>query len=146
MEADGAPFTPVLCQCSVLRVSKAKRLHRSEESPITRYESLKIELEWRPSAQKVASALTNCATRLFLRRSKSNFKQISRKYTAWQHLWSRIGLLILYILWITSYNKCRNFILSLLAEYHRTQLHQSYDPNSFFTAFLSSVNAKTSHL
>ena len=60
MEADGAPFTPFLCQCSVLRVFKATATQIKGKSEQT-LESLGIELG---TFYTEGSALTNCATRL----------------------------------------------------------------------------------
>ena len=62
MEADGAPFTPSLCQCSVLRVFKATATQIKGKSEQT-LESLGIELG---TSYTEGSALTNCATRLLL--------------------------------------------------------------------------------
>ena len=62
MEADGAPFTPSLCQCSILQVFKAIATQIREKSEQT-LESLRVELG---TSSTESSALTNYATRLFL--------------------------------------------------------------------------------
>ena len=61
MEADGAPFTPSLCQCSILRVFKATATQIKEKLEQT-LESLRIELG---TSSTEGSALTECAKRLF---------------------------------------------------------------------------------
>ena len=63
MEADGAPSTPSLCQCSILRVFKATATQIREKSEQT-LEPLRIELG---TSSTEGSALTICATRLPLR-------------------------------------------------------------------------------
>ena len=77
METDGAPFTPSLCQRSILRVFKATAAQIREKSEQT-LESLRIELG---TSSTKGSALTNCATRLLLnikmeisRNAKESFK------------------------------------------------------------------------
>ena len=60
MEADGAPFTSSLCQCSILRVFKAIATQIREKSKQT-LESLRIELE---TSSTEGSALSNFTTRL----------------------------------------------------------------------------------
>ena len=60
MEADGASFTPSLCQCSILRVFKAKAT-KIREKLEQALESLRMELG---TSSTEGSALPNCATRL----------------------------------------------------------------------------------
>ena len=62
MEADGAPFTPSLCQCSILRVFKTTATQIREKSKQT-LASLKIELG---TFSTESSALNNYATRMLL--------------------------------------------------------------------------------
>ena len=62
MEADGAPFIPSPCQCSILRVFKATATQIREKLEQT-LESLRIELV---TSSTEGSALTNCATCLLL--------------------------------------------------------------------------------
>ena len=62
MEADGAPFTPSLCQCSILRVFKATATQIREKSEQTLV-LLRIELG---TFRTEGCALTNCATRMLL--------------------------------------------------------------------------------
>ena len=69
MEADGVPFTPSLCQCSILRVFKVTATQIREKSEQT-LESLRIELG---TSSTEDSALTNCATRLLVTRSIARF-------------------------------------------------------------------------
>ena len=75
MEANGAPFTPSLCQCSILRVFKAKATQIREKSERT-LESLRIELG---TSSTEGSALTNCATRLLLNSSSIEFARPTGK-------------------------------------------------------------------
>ena len=60
MEANSAPFTPSLCQCSILQVFKATATQIREKLEQT-LESLRIELG---TSSTEGSALTNCATRV----------------------------------------------------------------------------------
>ena len=63
MEADGAPFTSSLCQCSILRIFKATATQIREKSEQT-LESLRIELG---TSSTEGSTLTNSVTRLLLK-------------------------------------------------------------------------------
>ena len=62
MEADGAPFTPSLCQCSILRVFKATATQIRKKLEQT-LESMRIELG---TSSTEGRAFTNCATCLLL--------------------------------------------------------------------------------
>ena len=62
MNADGVPFTPSLCQCSILWVFKATATKITEKLE-QRLESLRIELG---TSSTDGSALTNYATHLLL--------------------------------------------------------------------------------
>ena len=62
MEADDAPFTHFLCQCSIVRVFKATATQTKEKSEQT-LESLRIKLG---TSSPEGNALTNCATHLLL--------------------------------------------------------------------------------
>ena len=62
MEADGAPLTPSLCQCSILLLFKATASQIKEKEEQT-LELLRIELG---TYSTEGSALANCPTRLLL--------------------------------------------------------------------------------
>ena len=74
MESDGAPFTPSLCQCSILLVFKATATQIREKLEQT-LESLRIELG---SFSTEGSALTNYATHLL-----HSPEHMSLKYLPW---------------------------------------------------------------
>ena len=68
MEADGAPFTPFLCLCSILRVFKATATQIREKSE-QMLESLRIKLG---ASTTEGSAPTNSATRLLSKNERTD--------------------------------------------------------------------------